>query len=390
MKNRTLFLGAFIVTVFCFTANAAGTSAKILLFGDFGTDSEDQATVAKDMRAFCQAKTCEFAITTGDNVYPRGVENLKDGKADYDNGTPNYQILTKVFVKHYSALKIPFYMSFGNHDVGNEGPVSIFKDLVKSGSFLQKRTIALMNNQIRFSNHKDNPAVVDSMGRSSRLWFFPDEYYHSEEKGNVHLYSINTNTFPHRALNSTNEAVHTKEKNNEQGAWLKTNLNARPTGWKIVFGHMPLYSHGLHSWLESLEIKNFRDAIIKTLCDNKVDFYVSGHDHHLEVDKHECGNGHVIVSVLTGAAAKRGRIYKSTFPIFSTEKNMLWGNGQFYTGDKSIYGNDDIVLGFSHLDIIDGNKAKLTMKLTVKNSAAQTDGCFAIVKGKSITKTSCN
>lgn len=367
---------------------AGNNSAKILLFGDFGTGAEDQLTVADDMVNFCRQHSCDYAITTGDNLYPRGVENLKNGKADYDNGTPNYQIIIDRFVKIYGALKMPFYMSFGNHDVGNEGPVSIFKDLLKSNSAIIKRTLALMRNQISFSNHKENPAVTDSLGRPSRLWILPDEYYHQEEKGNVHLFALNTNTFPHRALNVTNDAPHETEKNFQQRNWLDASTKS-VGGWKIVFGHMPLHSHGLHYWLESPNIKSFRNSIIDTLCDNRVDFYISGHDHHLEVDKHECANGHVIVSVLTGAAAKRGRIYKSSFSLFSKDKHLLWGNGQDYLGDKSIYSDDAMALGFSHLEIIDANTAKLTMKLSVKNLPSQQDGCFAIVKGKSIVKAKC-
>jgi hypothetical protein len=390
MKLSPRFFGLcwLIFATFSFETLAATSSAKILLFGDFGTGLEDQALVADDMAKFCQAKTCDFAITTGDNIYPRGVENLKNGKVDYDNGEPNYQIIKDIFVNFYQKFNMPFYMSYGNHDVGNEGPISIFKDLIKSDKFLKKRTIALMRNQVAFSNNKDNPAVLDGLGRPSRLWYFPDIYYKSDEKGGVNLYSIDTNTYPHRPLNQTNDAIHEKEKNFEQDTWLNANL-MKTTGWKMVFGHMPLYSHGLHGWMESSSIKDFRKAIIDTLCSNKVDFYISGHDHHLEVDKHECDNGHVIVSVLTGAAAKRGRIYKSSFPIFSSETNLLWGNGIHYTGDKSVYTDDAHALGFSYLDIIDANKAQLTMKQTIGNSNTRSDGCFEISKGKAITKIPC-
>ncbi|USN50474.1 MAG: metallophosphoesterase [Myxococcales bacterium] len=379
-----------IVLLVFFIAGTSGVadSAGILLFGDFGTGEKDQGLVAEQMIQYCKENGCDFAITTGDNVYPRGIENLKNNEADYNNGKPNFKVAVEKFVKFYGPMKMPFYMSYGNHDVGNEGPISIFKDLFKGESTLKKRTLALMSNEINFTKNSDNPTLTDSMNRSSSLWYFPDAYYSVTEKGNTYLHSINTNTYPHRALSDNNDAINTKSENFEQKKWLEKSLSSNK-GWKIVFGHMPLYSHGLHGWLESSSIKNFRNSIIDTLCENKVDFYLSGHDHHLEVDKHLCSNGHVIVSVISGAAAKRGRIYKSSFPIFSSEKNFLWGNGQHYKGDKSIYHSDDDALGFSYVKIVSPTEAKLIMKQTIGNTKLRQDGCFTIEKGKNISATGC-
>lgn len=367
----------------------AADSAKILLFGDFGTGAEDQGLVAKDMSDFCAKKGCDFAITTGDNVYPRGIENLLGENANYELGTPNFKIAKERFVDVYSKMKMPFYMSYGNHDVGNEGPVSIFKNLFKSDYSLKKRTLALMNNQVNFSTHKDNPTLKDSQGRDSRMWFFPAPFYQINEKGNTSLFSINTNTYPHMALTADNKAIHENETNFEQSKWLNESLQ-KASGWKMVFGHMPLYSHGLHGWTESNSVGDFRNAIIKTLCDNKVDFYLAGHDHHLEVDRHQCANGHTIVAVISGAAAKRGRIYKSSFVLQPKGDHFLWGNGKHYQGDNSIYHSDADALGFSYIEILDGNKARLTMKQTVGNDLLfRKDGCFEITKGKEIKEIPC-
>ena len=70
---------------------------------------------------------------------------------------------------------------------------------------------------------------------------------------------------------------------------------------------------------------------------------------------------------------------------------LLWLDGKHYAGDSSIYDNNDVILGFAHVDIIDGNgKARLTMKLVKGISEKRKDGCFEIEKGKSIKPISCN
>lgn len=389
MKSNTILLITLLSTGFSSNVVfSAPSSAKILVFGDFGTGSEDQDLVARDMANFCRAKGCDFAITTGDNIYPRGVENIKNNKVDYDNGEPNYKIISDIFVKKYKSMNMPFYMTYGNHDVGNEGIVSIFKDLVRSDSYIRKRTIALMNNQVNFTRHRDNPSFIDGEGRSARLWNFPNPFYRVEERGSTFLYSIDSNTFPDQALNNKNDALNARENNNEQASWLASSLGKQPQGWSMVFGHMPLYSHGRHGYLEGLKIRSFRKSIIDTLCANKVDFYLGGHDHHLEVDKHECENGHVIIAIVSGAAAKRDRIYKKAFIPLVSDKNLIWGNGRFYKGDKSIFQSDDQVLGFSYIDILDNNKARLIMKQSI-SAKDRSDGCFEITKGKTIVKMSC-
>lgn len=280
-------------------------------------------------------------------------------------------------------------MTYGNHDVGNEGIVSIFKDLIKSDTYIKKRTLALMNNQVNYTSHMDNPSLTDSLGRTSRLWYFPAPYYRMEEKANIFLYSIDSNTYPDRVLNQTKDSFDGKPDNKEQGAWLNSALKSQPQGWSMVFGHMPLYTHGSHGWLEGLAVRKFRNSIIDTLCGNKVDFYIAGHDHHLEVDKHICENGHIIVAIVSGAAAKRDRIYKKSFFPLITDKNLLWGNGRFFNGDTSIFGSDDKVLGFSYINILNSDKATLMMKQSVGNSKDRNDGCFEITKGKTISKISC-
>jgi len=398
MKNMCNFNGLYLFFIIVFAgSNAFSSTAKFIVFGDFGTRDENQRINAKGMIDFCEKKGCDFGISVGDNIYPRGVENLLDGKPDYVKGTPNYEIITKTFVDYYKDLNVPVYMSFGNHDEGNEGPVSIFNDLFKNSAEINRRTVALMLNQLNYTFNNDNPILKDSLGRPSRLWNFRAPYYHAREKGEVSLLAIDTNTYPHAALDSKNQLDLANPKNNRQGQWLKNEIETIQDGWTFVFGHVPIYSHGFHGSIDAAhimdttgQISNQRKAILDLLCEQEVDFYLSGHDHHLEIDKHMCPNGHMLISIISGAAAKEDRIYKKAFPIFSKEVNLIWGNGQEYKGDSFIYGPDDKVLGFTHIDISDdGKKALVTMKLTKGASNKLKDGCFEVERGKHITKVDC-
>jgi hypothetical protein len=374
IKNSILLL----LLVF---SSVLSASTKILIFGDFGTGDGNQKLVAQDMHNYCKKKGCDFAITTGDNIYTRGVENLLNNKADYDHGKPNYKIINDVFVKNYKELRIPFYMTFGNHDIGNEGIISILKDLIQNQSTINKRTLNIMLNQINYTQHNDNPVVTNSAGKASRLWTFPSSFYDQAEKENIHIWSINTNTYPHQALKDKKVEIN-NSKNSKQELWLKKSLErSKNSAWKIVFGHMPLYSHGRHGWRDFMAIKKFRKSIVGLLCEEKVDFYLAGHDHHLEIDRHMCPNGHIITAVISGAAAKADRIYARSFPFFSDDKNLIWGNGKAYKNSKRIYKSDDKVLGFAHLSL-EPNKALLHMRLSQGASAERNNACFEIQKGK--------
>lgn len=77
---------------------------EFLAFGDFGMGNIGQKKVARAMEKFCHRSKCHFALLLGDNIYPDGVESVRD---------PQWK--TK-FEEPYSGLKLDFYPSLGNHD----------------------------------------------------------------------------------------------------------------------------------------------------------------------------------------------------------------------------------------------------------------------------------
>jgi hypothetical protein len=113
--------------------------------------------------------------------------------------------------------------------------------------------------------------------------------------------------------------------------------------------------------MDSWVVKKFRRSIINTLCENRIDFYLSGHEHLLEVDQHRCQNGHLLVAIISGVAAKDGDIHRLSFPLFSPDSNLLWANGQNFNGDKSVYKKAKPVLGFTYIDFKEPGQAELTV-----------------------------
>jgi 3',5'-cyclic AMP phosphodiesterase CpdA len=73
-------------------------------------------------------------------------------------------------------------------------------------------------------------------------------------------------------------AIDTTQRDARQIAWLDADLRATKQPWKIVFGHHPMYT----SSVRTAGSRSIRKAFAKVLTDNKVDFYLSGHEHHYE------------------------------------------------------------------------------------------------------------
>lgn len=373
IKNQFLLL-------FLLLSSPFAIAKKILIFGDFGTNDANQDRVASDMIKYCQSEKCDFAITTGDNIYPNGVDNDAKG--------PKYDLIDKAFVQKYKALNMPIYMSFGNHDVGNEGVLSTFKNFLTNTADINKGTQIRMINQLAFSNNILNPVVKNGVAveERPRLWVFPAPYYSVDIDNNLKIWAIDTNSFPHEAFMEGKQEIDTVHpNNNRQITWLDDDFDESDGKWKIVFGHQPLYSHGVHGQKDKAQIESFRNSIVKTLCDNNVDFYISGHDHHLEIDKHYCAQKHVVNFILSGAAAKRTEIKLDTFPSVGKDNNLVWANGILYDGKTSAYAGKNTVLGYTILDIVDKNTAKVSMRLSSKDRAEQAyESCFEVKRNSGV------
>jgi hypothetical protein len=165
-----------------FSLKPQGSPVRVLAFGDFGDGSEPQKRVAASMLRYHQQHPFDFAITLGDNFYPRGMESPSDSRWD------------TWWSALYDPLNIQFYASFGNHDW----------------------------------NQPNSPAAEILFSGRSPSWRMPAAYY-TFEAGPVQFFALDTDIISEAQL-----------------LWLTEALDKSRATWKVVYGHHPIYSAGDH------------------------------------------------------------------------------------------------------------------------------------------------
>ena len=155
-------------------------------------------------------------------------------------------LFTKAFLDIYRELKIPFFPVLGNHDV------------------------------------KGNVQAQLYQSRFHRFWSMPN-YSYSFETGPVRFHAINTNCH----LNAWYRLYQSFD---------EPSMDNSGKPWNIVFGHHPIYSQGGHGDTDLVQ-----QFIWNELFEQKVDFYLSGHDHHLNAMRKGDSGPYYLVSGAGGA-----------------------------------------------------------------------------------------
>jgi acid phosphatase len=220
---------------------------RFMVIGDMGTGTPDQYEVAAAMTKRAEREGLDFILTVGDNFYPNGVQSADD---------PQWK--TK-FENVYSSpvLQVPVFASLGNHD------------------------------------HYGNPAAQVAYAQKNPRWRMPAQYYSFTrtlaDGVSVQFFAVDTDPI-------TRE--HPKAK--QQLEWLAAELAKSDARWKIVYGHHPVYSHGPHGDTRLL-VENLEPILVE----HKVDLFLAGHDHTLEMLKPVRG----IHYVISGAAGGPDKAY---------------------------------------------------------------------------------
>lgn len=158
----------------------------------------------------------------------------------YPNGLKSEQdpLFEKAFTDIYAGLNLPFFAVLGNHDVKGKTLVQVRKGLTHP--------------KWRMAN-----------------------YAYAFQAGPARFFAINTNC--------------------SLFSWTGLNAGlARPfAGWTLVFGHHSLFSNGPHGDTAGL-VRLYWDWFLG----DKVDFYLSGHNHGLE---HLNRPGHGTEFIVSGA-----------------------------------------------------------------------------------------
>jgi acid phosphatase len=96
----------------------------------------------------------------------------------------------------------------------------------------------------------------------------------------------------------------------EQLTWLEENLARSQSRWKIVYGHHPVYSSGLHGGSQFLN-----DRLTPLFSRYQVQLYICGHDHNYERSKNLQGTTYIVC----GAGAGTRPVSKSDWTAFSAD-----------------------------------------------------------------------
>jgi tartrate-resistant acid phosphatase type 5 len=237
------------------------SSIHFLVVGDWGTmGSLSQRKVADAMADAGQQLAISFVISTGDNFYPSGVADINDSQWIHS------------FEKVYAApsLQCRWLVVLGNHD------------------YLA-----------------DPDAQVNYTFKSHR-WFMRGRYYDTSiaiGKDSILLVFLDTEPIEKQLRGiAVDSNKYFPGYVDDQLIWLKKVLVSSTAKWKIVVGHHPLHTGG--SRRHNSRVKKLRRLLQPVFYANNVNFYLSGHEHHLEFLKPK-GPTHYIVS---GAGSDKGHV----------------------------------------------------------------------------------
>lgn len=216
-----------------FEAVKGKPSVRVFAIGDFGLENDDQRRAAAATAAYHRERPFDFGLTLGDNFVPDGVL----GPAD-----PRWKA---GWEQLYEPLGIPIFASTGNHDWG----------------------------------FADSPAAQILYAARSRSWRMPALYY-SFRAGPAQFFALATH-----AMSET------------QLVWLDRELARSTARWKIVYGHHPIYSYGVHGDTPLLK------RSLLPLLKGRAQVYLVGHEHlaqHLQPE----GGVHFLVAPASGQSAR--------------------------------------------------------------------------------------
>jgi tartrate-resistant acid phosphatase type 5 len=213
---------------------------NFLVIGDWGRSGEYfQKETALQLGYASHDIDAEFIVSTGDNIYPKGVISTADPlwKRSFED----------IYTSH--SLMINWYPVLGNHDYAGD------------------------------------PEAEIAYSKVSRRWNMPARYHSfeqvSEDGTKVLFVFMDTSPFEKRYYRDSQEPFRSNvaaQDTAAQKAWLRKTLAASDAKWKIVFGHHPMHSAGPRNGKTADIASSFQPDFEKA----GVDLYMAGHEHSLQ------------------------------------------------------------------------------------------------------------
>jgi tartrate-resistant acid phosphatase type 5 len=216
---------------------------EFIVVGDWGRSGEYfQKDVATQMGKASYQLGADFIVSTGDNIYPKGVASVHDPL-----WKTNFEDIYTAF-----SLQKDWFPVLGNHD------------------------------------YAGNPQAELDYGKISRRWIMPARYHSMEKRAGdgtkVLLVFMDTSPFEKGYHASTEEPFRSNIRSQDtttQKEWLINTLKNSDADWKIVFGHHPLYTSGPRKG----RINTVAASLQPVLESHGADLFIAGHEHVLEHDQ---------------------------------------------------------------------------------------------------------
>lgn len=226
-----------------FQEEDATSGFNVLVVGDWGRlGLYNQSAVAEQMARVAEEIEVEFIISVGDNFYPSGLTDVDDPAFN--------QSFTQIY--NAQSLQKTWHAVLGNHDYRGDTLAQLDPSLqLRDSRWHCQRSFSL-------SQPLDDDSYVE--------FFFYDTNPFVE-----HYWNDTEHVYDWRGVEPKEDYL------NKQKEFLAKELAASNATWKVVVGHHPIRSVGVHG--NTLEIQA---QIYPILQENDVHVYVNGHDHCLE------------------------------------------------------------------------------------------------------------
>jgi hypothetical protein len=185
-----------------------------------GDTGEGADRVAKGIAKVHAATPLAAILLTGDNFYPCGPASERD---------PRWKLATPL-----TRIGVPVFPVLGNHD---------------------------------YCGKADPDAQIRATGVIAN-WRFPARQY-VVRAGVADLAFVDTTPVVRGRTDHATPAI-------------EATFADSKAPWRIVVGHHPVISSGYHGYFPRVEVARMR-ALIPKLRESRVDFFIGGHDHHVEL-----------------------------------------------------------------------------------------------------------
>jgi len=348
--------------------------------GDWGTGNVNQKAVAMALRQNVAQiapgrKIRPFVIGLGDNIYEHGLPQKW-------NDPDVKKMLQRTFGAVYSDVmyegqQLTFHIVPGNHDYnGRSGGKNGYGDVLQEETTAEKMFAPYWKYYpIDPDKNSDTNDFANYQALKKQNIFtltIPEELP-IESKNRLLIVAIDSQVL--LDLYNKNDTTALKQHFDRLDELLK-----QPAAWKLIIGHHPIATHGLHGgfrtaiwWIPPVTLlaladkflykplqdldhpayRKFQHGLFEVMKKNHVKTYLSGHEHNLQFLK--LGNGHF--QIVSGSAGKLTSVTHKNDTIFS-----------------------NAALGFTRFDITDNEMWIEFITVNPENKSYRSAGLFKIKK----------